>query len=113
VPVVPSPGAGWPAFSGHGVGGNAETRFLKETGFLSTSDEKRYKAQCPMPYAPCAGARLKHCREDIFGVGFGVEIVAFIDLSDFADFVYDVGDALGFIAFYNVVSFGDSAIHIC
>jgi hypothetical protein len=59
----------------------------------------------------CAGSH--HCREDILGVGFGVEIVAFIDLSDLADFVYDVGDALGFLAFYNVVSFGDGTIHIC
>jgi hypothetical protein len=92
---------GWPAFPGHWVGGNA----------CPAKDIPCDKAQCPMPDAPCAS--LKHCREDILGVGFCVEIVAFIDLSDPADFVYDVGDALGFIAFYNVVSFGDGTIHIC
>ncbi len=89
-----------------GPEGTQKPGFLKKPGF---------SVPHPMPNAPCPMRQLslKHCREDILGVGFGVETVAFIDLSDFADFVYDVGDALGFLAFYNVVSFGDSTIHIC
>src|SRR6478672_11494753 len=60
-----------------------------------------------------AKLRLNYGDENILSVRVNFQIFSFINLNNFAGTIDDEGDALGIIAFLDIVSFGNRAINIC